>query len=221
MKIRDPGASDWNCWISRWRCCGAVFCVNSKTMSFVPSAAGVVPPEVAKASGVTVPPSLAATSGFDGGNDAPDVYIFLPGAARGYGYTDLRSEYLNLTGPVPALPDEAFGTWFSWYHPYNQSAAMADIERWRKDDLPIDIWGLDMDWRIWAGGEEGKGYFINEKLFPDMRGFYSFAHEHGLSVYMNDHPMAKGNATQLSPQEVSFRYQGLTSLFDLGLDFWW
>ena len=39
------------------------------------------------------------------------------------------------------------------------------------------------------------------------------------SVYMNDHPMA--NATQLSPAEVKFRYDGLTSLFDLGLDFWW
>ena len=29
------------------------------------------------------------------------------------------------------------------------------------------------------------------------------------------------NATQLSPAEVKFRYDGLTSLFDLGLDFWW
>jgi hypothetical protein len=37
--------------------------------------------------------------------------------------------------------------------------------------------------------------------------------------YMNDHPMA--HAAQLSPSEVSFRYDGLTSLFDLGLDFWW
>jgi hypothetical protein len=36
---------------------------------------------------------------------------------------------------------------------------------------------------------------------------------------MNDHPMA--HAAQLSPSEVSFRYDGLTSLFDLGLDFWW
>ena len=105
------------------------------------------------------------------------------------------------------------------YHPYNQSAAEADILRWRADDLPIDIWGLDMDWRIWANGEEGKGYFINTKLFPDMAGFYSFAHAHGLSVYMNDHPMAK--ADQLSQEEVAFRYDGLTSLFDLGLDFWW
>lgn len=189
---------------------------------FVPSAAGVVPPDVAKATGVTISPALLNTSGFDGSNDAPDIYIFLPAAAAvedEYGYAGLRSEYLTLTGPVPPLPDEAFGTWFSWYHPYNQSGAEADIARWRADDLPIDIWGLDMDWRIWANGEEGKGYFINTELFPDMAGFYDYAHRQGLSVYMNDHPMA--NATQLSPAEVKFRYNGLTSLFDLGLDFWW
>ena len=52
-------------------------------------------------------------------------------------------------------------------------ALQADIARWRRDDLPLDIWGLDMDWRIWAHGEEGKGYFVNTKLFPDMRGVHS------------------------------------------------
>ena len=71
------------------------------------------------------------------------------------------------------------------YHAYNQSAAEADIARWRADDLPIDIWGLDMDWRIWENGMEGKEYKINAELFPDMRAFYAFAHRHGLSVYMN------------------------------------
>ena len=195
---------------------------------------------------MAIPPSLLNTSGFDASNDAPDIYIFLPAAAATaadtrqntainsqdshvaaaaaaaakaaeYGYAGLRSEYLKLTGAVPALPDEAFGTWFSWCecdrrafitispltiassscfclwmcsdslvlslvalarcwhiemvavvvlavplvlvlarcwhidmhadHPYNQSAAEADIARWRSDDLPLDIWGLDMDWR--------------------------------------------------------------------------
>jgi hypothetical protein len=93
--------------------------------------------------GVAIPPSLLNTSGFDASNDAPDIYIFLPAAAATaadtrqntainsqdshvaaaaaaaakaaeYGYAGLRSEYLKLTGAVPALPDEAFGTWFSW-----------------------------------------------------------------------------------------------------------
>ena len=35
---------------------------------------------------------------------------------------------------------------------------------------------LDMDWRNWKNGEEGKAYSINTDLFPDMKGFYSYAH---------------------------------------------
>ncbi len=185
---------------------------------FVPSPEGAIPCDQ-EAVQAACDPSLRNTSGFDTRNNAADVYIFLPGASEEYNYEDLRSEYLKLTGPIPALPNEAFGTWFSWYHAYNQSAAESDIRRWRADDLPIDIWGLDMDWRIWANGMEGKGYFVNTKLFPNISDFYRFAHEHDLVVYMNDHPMA--NATQLSPQEIKFRYDGLTSLFDRGLDFWW
>ena len=110
---------------------------------FVPNPSGVVP------ANVSCPPyarGTANTSGFDVTNNALDVYVFLPGAAAddapgttphgdssvaggGYGYTGLRSEFLQLTGPIPPLPDEAFGTWFSWYHAYNQSGAEADIER--------------------------------------------------------------------------------------------
>ena len=81
-----------------------------------------------------------------------------------------------------------------------------------------------MDWRVIAAGMEGKEYKVNTADFPDMRGFYSYAHEQGLSVYMNDHPMSHVNRTDISelePNEAKFRYDGLTSLFDLGLDFWW
>ena len=42
--------------------------------------------------------------------------MFLPAAAAEgrYGYSGLRSEFLQLTGAIPPLPDAAFGTWFSW-----------------------------------------------------------------------------------------------------------
>lgn len=190
---------------------------------FVPPPLGYVPCPVANH---TCPTDLYNTTGFDLRNDAADVYIFLLGAATPaeYGYRGLRAEFLALTGPVPSLPDEAFGTWFSWYHKYNQTAAEADIARWRRDELPIDIWGLDMDWRVIANGMEGKEYKVNTEDFPDMRSFYSYAHEHGLSVYMNDHPMShvnRSDVSELDPSEAKFRYDGLTSLFDLGLDFWW
>jgi hypothetical protein len=164
---------------------------------FVPSTDGVVPPG---AVGEKIDPLLVNTSGFDLRNAATDVYIFFPGAvaattastaattasaaatsasisASNYGYTGLRREYLTLTGPIPTLPDKAFGTWFSWYHPYNQTGALADIARWKSEDLPLDIWGLDMNWRITAGGMEGKEYKINTKLFPNMTAFMESAHK--------------------------------------------
>eukprot|EP00935_MAST-01C_sp_MAST-1C-sp1_P000816 g816.t1 len=202
---------------------------------FVPSKDGVVPPSVRSGK---IDPALVNTSGFDLRNDAADVYVFLPGAAAadadtaagGYGYEELRKEYLKLTGPIPSLPDKSFGTWFSWYYPYNATGALSDIARWKSDDLPLDIWGLDMNWRVTAGGMEGKEYKVNTALFPNMRDFMDKAHASNLAVYMNDHPMQNAtpansdcmssSSCQLSPHEVAFRWNGTTSLFDMGLDFW-
>lgn len=182
---------------------------------FLPGAAAAV---AAVAASAAAESAAAAEPAAGAGNDGAPA---LPAAssAQQYGYAGLRSEYLRLTGPIPSLPDQAFGTWFSWYHPYTQAEAETDIKRWRSDDLPLDIWGLDMNWRVTANGEEGKCYCINTDLFPNMTGFMDFAHKHGLVVYMNDHPMQ--HAPQLSPAEVQFRWDGMTSLFDHGLDFWW
>jgi hypothetical protein len=65
----------------------------------IPATHGPLPPTVYND---TIAPALVNTSGFDLRNDAADAYIFLPGAgARGvYGYAELRSEYLALTGTV-------------------------------------------------------------------------------------------------------------------------
>ena len=88
-----------------------------------------------------------------------------------------------------------------------------------------------MNWRVTAGGMEGKEYKVNTALFPNMRDFMDKAHASNLAVYMNDHPMQNAtpansdcmssSSCQLSPHEVAFRWNGTTSLFDMGLDFWW
>ena len=54
--------------------------------------------------------NFPATSGFDVGAHATDVYVFI--LARGH--RAFRSEFLALTGPIPALPAWAFGLWFCW-----------------------------------------------------------------------------------------------------------
>lgn len=64
-------------------------------------------------------------------------------------------------------------------------------------------------------------YIVDTKLFPDMQRFISWVHSKKLHTYFNDHPEAPGERKQMSPEEVNFRWNGLTSMFKLGLDFWW
>ena len=69
--------------------------------------------------------------------------IFVPCASlqdnHAAGLTKLRSEFLALSGPIPHLPQWAFGLWFTWYHPYNQSEKTAEVQRFIDDDLGLDV----------------------------------------------------------------------------------
>ena len=104
-----------------------------------------------------------------------------------------------------------------WYHPYNQTEKTTEVQRFVDDKIPLDVASLDMDWR--ALPEDKTGYGVNTTLFPDMHGFLDFVHGLKKVAFFNDHPMQRG--PHLSPKEVAFRYDGLTSILDLGLDFWW
>eukprot|EP01047_Picozoa_sp_COSAG01_P082096 COSAG01_NODE_16632_length_1219_cov_1.222321_1_plen_285_part_01 len=92
---------------------------------------------------------------FDLSNQADDVYFFVPtgsggdnNAAPGLPYTTLRTEYLRLSGPVPLLPDYAFGTMFTWYHNYSDVEKLAEITEFASRGIPLDVASLDMDWRL-------------------------------------------------------------------------
>jgi len=186
--------------------------------------------------GVTPPPANASlgpltnTSGIDTrAYDGPDAYIFIiegagsASSAAMQGYASFRSEFLLLTGSVPLLPDWAWGLWFTWYHKYSQEEKTEEIKHFQSDKIPLNVASLDMDWRNLTVDYK---YAVNTKLFPDMAGFIKWVHENGLQIFFNDHPEPFGSekkkpAPQMSPEEVKFRYDGLTSILDLGLDFWW
>jgi hypothetical protein len=87
---------------------------------FVPTAWGVVPPAAAHEH---VPPELANTSGFDLANDAGDAYVFLPSS-----YEALRSEFLALTGPIPALPDHTLADGQASHRHLGAGYGLADLE---------------------------------------------------------------------------------------------
>ena len=170
----------------------------------VPSARGALPPPT----GADDP-----SSGWDLANDAPDAYVFFPAAS---GYAAFRADFLRLTGGIPLVPLYALGLWYSRYYAYGEETALAVIDRFRKENIPLDLFVADTDWRVGASC----GYGINEELFPDMARFVRRAHERQVRVMLNDHPEPKGKAA-LDPEELRFRQRGLTSLLGMGVDLWW
>ena len=62
--------------------------------------------------------------------------------------------------------------------------------RWEKDQLPLDVWGLDMNWRNVTRGQDGPTGAIgnpersynhpNTTLFPNFTQFFGFLKSKGL-----------------------------------------
>ena len=196
----------------------------------VPSWGGAAAP-----SGAVIAPELNATSGYDLRNNvADDTYIFLfwrpptnASATNNSVATDTlaawrtsRSELVMLTGPCPVLPDWAYGTWFTYWHSYTEKEAMDDVIHWDTNKLPIDVYGLDMNWRNTSNKQDHFYTHPATKLFPDgFESWFQWLHARGLKTYFNDHPYPV--ADQCAPAEVAFRWQGLSSWMERGLDFWW
>lgn len=161
-----------------------------------------------------LPPNnpLAKTSGWDFRNYATDIYVFICDGAT---YSEIRAEYLRLTGRIPLPPLFVLGFWDSRYYPYTDKEALSVIDRYRKEGIPLDVFVVDTDWR--KGGSDG--YEIETKYFSNLRGFFEQAHKRNVRVAFNDHPVSQ--AKPLDQAEFKYRWDGLTSILDLGLDFWW
>jgi len=157
-------------------------------------------------------PELTATSGWDLENNAPDIYVFF---LEPNGYAKWRKEFLLLTGNIPVPPLYAFGLIDSRYHPYTQQQALQTIDAYRSRKIPLDMFVVDTDWREGAS----HGYAVNKTLFPDLEAFIRAAHQRQVRLMLNDHPEPIDDA--LSPAEMQFRWQGLTSLLSKGIDVWW
>jgi len=165
------------------------------------------------------------TNGYDFQNGVyGDTYVFLLGEGL-EGYRAARVEFQNLAGPVPLLPDFAYGTWFTWWHPYTEVEAKADVNRWDAERIPLDVFGLDVDWRVWKPHVQEHTYQPNADLFPDLPEWFGWLKSKGLKTYFNDHPFPVaqrgGGGTQTSKEEVLYRWNSLTNFMKQGLTFWW
>eukprot|EP01051_Picozoa_sp_SAG22_P027039 SAG22_NODE_8854_length_626_cov_0.897533_1_plen_176_part_10 len=145
-------------------------------------------------------------------------------------------------GPTPLLPDFAFGTWFTrWYH-YTEELAKAEIARWAQDELPLDIWALDLDWRNTTGDAEWFYTHPNVSAFPGFLPtpasplqpattlqpgceWFEYLKKQKLRTFLSDHPgpVASRNAggLQTSKEEVAFRWAGLSTWMARGSTWWW
>jgi len=153
------------------------------------------------------------TSGWDLKNNAPDIYVFVPGQG---GYATLRKDFLDLTGHTELPPLFTFGFWDSRYHPYSQPEATVVIDKYREKGIPLDLFVVDTDWRV----NGSHGYTVETKLFPDMQGFIDDAHSKHVRLMFNDHPepVVKG---ALDPKELQYRSDNLSKLLNMGVDVWW
>ena len=164
------------------------------------------------ASPAPVGSAFPETSGWDLGNDAPDLYVFLPQGD----YRRLRADLLRLTGPTELPPLYLFGGFHSRFYPYTDKAVLGLIREYRERRFPLDVFMLDTDWRVSASF----GYDENLKLFPDLPGFLAQAAEAGVRVGLNDHPKPLRESA-VDPLELQYRYQNLARWLDAGAAFWW
>ena len=101
-----------------------------------------------------------------------DQYIFL----YGRDYREAVRAYYALSGSQPLLPRFAMGNWWSRYHAYDEKEYLELHDHFEKDDVPMNVAVVDMDWHtVWnrPGGINGwTGYTWNRDLFPDPEGFF-------------------------------------------------
>ena len=143
-----------------------------------------------------------------------DIYLLLCGknAKR------LRKLYVELTGKCELVRLSTLGGWNSKYYAYTEEEAKQLILDYEKHDVPLDVMVIDTDWR---SCENGWGYDINTKLFPDMKRFMDFAHSHGVEICFNDHPEPVEGKQVFDHKEIAYRERNLQSLMEKGLDIWW
>ncbi|RYG79248.1 hypothetical protein EON77_09425, partial [bacterium] len=162
--------------------------------------------------GATPPATDIPNSGWDLGNDAPDLYVFLPD--RSYGA--LRRDFLRLTGPSEMPPLFMLGLIDSKYHPYTEAEALDRVDQYRKRRIPLDVLTIDTDWRL----NGSHGYTSDPRYFPDMPRFIAEAKAKGVRLMYNDHPEPQAPGA-FDPKEMNYRWNGLTKLMGEGMDVWW
>jgi alpha-glucosidase (family GH31 glycosyl hydrolase) len=117
-----------------------------------------------------------------------DGYLF----AYGLDFKEAIKAFYMVSGNQPVVPRWALGNWWSRYYAYNADEYVNLMDRFRKEEVPLSVGVIDMDWH-YVHGERvttpgWTGYTWNKELFPNPRGFCEALHKRGLKISLNDHP---------------------------------
>lgn len=174
----------------------------------------ILPP----AGGLTYTGSTDANSGWRRGENI-DAYVLLPlGDAAA-----LRRAFVTLTGRTMLSDVKALGSWYSRWTNYTAEQKLAMIDRYRKEEIPLDVIVIDTEWKntsVGGNGGNGTGYDINTELYPDMEKFLADARAAGVLVLFNDHTH-QTSMTIITPEELKWQSAGIKSLLEKGLNGWW
>lgn len=120
-----------------------------------------------------------------------DYYVF----AYGKDYRGTMKAFYDISSPTPLVPRFALGVWWSRYHAYTQSEYLNLMNRFEKENIPLTVATVDMDWH-WVDikkhfGEKlngWTGYSWNKTLFPDYKAFLKELKAKNLHITLNLHP---------------------------------
>lgn len=142
----------------------------------------------------------------------------------GYGtdYLVCIQDFYRLCGTTPMVPRYALGNWWSRYHKYTEQTYRELIERFEKEEVPVSVAVIDMDWHLVdidpKYGSGWTGYTWNRDFFPDPPKFLNWLHEQGLHVTLNVHP-ADGVRAHEEMYEPMARALGVDVEKELPVDF--
>lgn len=131
-----------------------------------------------------------------------DIYLF----AYGKNYRLALSDLATVSGRFELPRKYFFGSWYSRWWPYTAEEFISIADEYDKNDFPLDILVMDMDWHYqdW-GHQDGEpqyqygyghaganlgwtGYNWNLRLIPDPEGTVKALNDRGIAVTLNDHP---------------------------------
>lgn len=125
-------------------------------------------------------------------NGGRDYYLF----AYGKNYRETINAFYKISSPVPIIPRYALGVWWSRYHAYTQQEYLDLMAEFKKNEIPITVATIDMDWHLVHNIEQKfgvkyggwTGYSWNKELFPNYKEMFDKLKADNLHITLNLHP---------------------------------